>query len=368
MGKLRAIATDLALLLGSILVFLLVCEFVIFRFVWLASDAPWLDYVNGLVRYAPHQAGVWRIRDEIAAPFRINAQGWNSGIGDYAIGRRAGMARVALVGDSYVEAMQVAAGDSTGELLAHKLSQAGQPTEVYRFGISGAPLSQYVYMVEREAVSYRPDWIIVIVVHNEFDESFQFKQGRYTSSFMKFRVEDGKVIGELAPSPWRPGAIEVLRETATARFFLYRWQARPQAIVDLLLPRPAGAAENPDAANVEIDSILRQRREVAAVADHASARLAGLAAGIGARLLLVMDGDRYAIYRGDPSSPALELNRIMAAAAAKLSIGFLDLHPIFAAHWAAHHRRFDFDADGHWNELGHSVAADAIAGRIREAR
>jgi hypothetical protein len=62
---------------------------------------------------------------------------------------------------------------------------------------------------------------------------------------VKFRVEDPKVTGELAPMPWRPGAIELLRQTATARFFLYRWQMRPQTIVDLLLPRAAGAAESP---------------------------------------------------------------------------------------------------------------------------
>ena len=143
---------------------------------------------------------------------------------------------------------------------------------------------------------------------------------------------------------------------------------RPQAIVDLLLPRPAGAAESPYAANVEIDAILKHGRKVEAVADHAVARLAGLAAGVGARLLIVMDGDRQAVYRGEQSSPVLELNRIMAAGAVNHGVAFLDLHSNFSAHWAAQHRRFEFVADGHWNELGHSVAAAAIAERIREAR
>ena len=364
MQKLRAIAVNLAVLAGSIVVFLALCEFVVFRFVWLASDAPRLDFVGDVIRYAPHQQGVWRLRDEIAAPYRINGQGWNSGAGDYNIERRPGTTRVALVGDSFVEALQVASSDSLAEALGRTLTQGGRPAEVYRFGISGAPLSQYVHMVEREAVRYRPDWIVVIAVHNDFDESYRFVQGRYTSSFMKFRVADGKVTGELAPTPWRAGAVEALRSTATARFFLYRWQVRPQALIDLLLPRPARAAESPWAANVEIGRILAERREVTAVADHAVARLAALANGAGARLLLTMDGDRQAIYRGDAGSPALELNRILAAAAGRHGIGFLDLHPVFAAHWAAHRRRFDFDADGHWNELGHSVVGTAIGERV----
>ncbi|MEX0751906.1 MAG: GDSL-type esterase/lipase family protein [Xanthobacteraceae bacterium] len=367
MRRLRDIAINLLVAVASVLVLLALCEFVVFRYIWLAGDAPRLDFVNDVVRYAPDQHGVWRVRNRIAAPYRINKQGWNSGIGDYVRERRTKTARIAVVGDSFVEALQVANTESLSEVMGRALTKSGLPAEVYRFAISGAPLSQYVHMVEREIVGYRPDWIVVIVVHNDFDESFRFMQGRYTSSFMKFRIENGKVTGDLPPIPWRPGPIEMLRQTATARFLLYRWQVRPQALIDLLLPRPAGAAEDPWAANVEIGRVLAAHREIAAVTDHATARLAALARGIGARLLLVMDGDRQAIYRG-AGSPALALNRILADAAERHGIAFLDLHPVFAAHWAAHRRRFDFDTDGHWNEQGHAIVGNAIAERIRQVR
>jgi len=368
MHRLRNTAINLSILLASVLVFLALCELVVFRYVWLASDAPQLDFVNGVIRYAPNQQGFWRVRDEIAAPYRINGQGWNSGVGDYALERRAGFARIAVVGDSYVEALHVAYNQSLAEVLGRARNDRSRRAEVYRFGISGAPLSQYVHIVEREVARYSPDWVVVIVVHNDFDESYRFAQGRYTSSFMKFRIENGRVTGELPPTPWRPSWIDTLRRTATARFLLYRWQVRPQALVDLLLPRSVGAAESPWAANVEIGRVLAAHREVAAVADHAVARLAVLAGGIGAHLLLVMDGDRGAIHGGRATSPALTLNRILAEAARRHGVGFLDLHPQFAAHWAAHHRRFSFEADGHWNELGHSIAGMAIAERIRNAR
>jgi GDSL-like Lipase/Acylhydrolase family len=368
MRRLRDLAINLSISLASVLVFLALCEFVVFRYIWLASDAPRLDYVNGLVRYAPNQRGIWRVRDEIAAPYRINGQGWNSGIGDYLLDRRPGIARIAVVGDSYVEALQVAYDDSFAEVLGRRLKESGQATDVYRFGISGAPLSQYVYMVEREVVRYRPDWIVVLAVHNDFDESYRFKQGRYTSSFMKFQVEDGKVIGERPPAPWHPRFLETLRETATARFFLYRWQVRPHVLIDLFLPRAAGSAEGPIAANVEIARVLADVRGVTAVADHAVVRLATLARGIGAQLLLVMDGDRQAIYRGDAASQALVLNRILAEAATRHGVAILDLQPIFASHWAAHHRHFNSSVDGHWNELGHLIAGNAIAARILQFR
>ena len=363
MGRLRSLAANLALSVASIAVFLAVCELVVFRLIWPASDVPENDFVDGVVRYAPHQSGVWRVRDEIAAPYRINGQGWNSGIGDYAIQRRAGVRRIAIVGDSYVEALQVAYDRSLGERLAADLAAGGNAPEVYRFGISGAPLSQYLQMIEREVVHYRPDWIVVLIVHNDFDESYKFKTGRYTSSFLKLRVEEGRVVGETPPVPWRPGALEWLRQTATARFFLYRWQVRPEVLVNLLLPR----AEAATGADTDITGVLADEAGVTAVTDYVFGRIDATVHAMGARLLLAMDGDRFAIYQGG-DSPALALNRLAAETAARHQIPFIDLEPVFEADWRAVHRRFDSDADGHWNEHGHAVAAAAIAQALRAAQ
>ena len=208
MGRLKTMALNSALVVGSLAIYLLLFELVVFRFVLLASDVPTNDFVDGVVRYAPRQTGVWRVRNEIAAPYAINAQGWNSGLGDYAAQRKGGVGRVALVGDSYVEALQVPYDRSIGERLALELSRDRNPVEVYRFGISGAPLSQYLHMIEREVSRYGPDWIVVLLVHNDFDESFRFVSGRYTSSFLKLRLDQDRVVGEIAPSPWRPGFAE----------------------------------------------------------------------------------------------------------------------------------------------------------------
>jgi lysophospholipase L1-like esterase len=360
MPRLRALAANLGLSLASIALLLGVCEFVVFRFVWPGSDVPANAFVDGVVRYAPHQDGVWRVRDDIRAPYRINGQGWNSGVGDYSTARRPGVERIAIVGDSYVEALQVAYDRSLGERLAADLAADGSAVEVYRFGISGAPMSQYLQMIEHEVVRYRPDWVIVLIVHNDFDESYKFKAGRYTSSFLKLRVEVGRVVGEIAPQPWRPGTTEWLRRTATARFFLYRWQVRPEFLVNLLLPQAhAGIA-----ANTEIAAVLADEPGVKAVTDYLFGRIDAVVRAMGARLLLAMDGDRSAIYDGS-DSPALVLNRLASENAVRRHIPFIDLEPVFRADWQAQHRRFDFDSDGHWNEHGHAVAAAAIARALR---
>lgn len=361
LSRLRSLAANLGLSLATLILFFAFCELVVFRVVWLASDVPANAFVDGCVRYQPNQRGVWRVRNEIAAPYRINRQGWNSGIGDYTPARRPGVERIAIVGDSYIEALQVPYNRSVGEDLAVDLGGEGREVEVYRFGISGAPMSQYLQMIEHAVVHYRPDWVVVQIVHNDFDESYKFKQGRYTSSFLKLKVEDGRVVGEIPPAPWHPGAIEWLRRTATARFFLYRWQVRPQLLVNLFLPQ---AHATTIAANTDIDTILADLPGVRAVTDYLFGRMDAVVHAMGARLLLAMDGDREAIYRG-AASPALELNRIAAAAAARRHIPFVDLEPVFAADWQANHRRFNFYADDHWNEHGHEVAAAAIAAALR---
>jgi hypothetical protein len=363
MTKLRTITANLAVVGASILLGLLFCEFVMFRFVWLASDAPANDFVDGVVRYAPGQRGVWRVGDEIAAPYAINGQGWNSGVGDYVTNRRPGVSRIAIVGDSFVEALQVPYNQSLGERLADDLRPDG-PVEVYRFAISGAPLSQDLQMIEREVARYRPDWIVAVMTVLDFDDSYTFQPGRYTSSFMKLKVANGRVLGEIPPLPWRPNWREWLRSTATARYFLYRWRVRPEGLVRLLMPQAEAAPLAPPMA-ADVAAALPDGVNLIAATDYLFGRMTAAAHAIEARLLLVMVDNSGLIYR-DLDGTEAPLNRLAATLAARRGISFVDLDAAFAADWQAEHRRFEFYSDGHWNEHGHVVAAGAIAAVLRE--
>ena len=229
---------NLALIVASLVFALLAGELVVFRFVFLPSDVPRNAFTDGVVRYAPQQTGITRLRDEFAAPFAINAQGWNSGVGDYRLARTPGVARIAIVGDSMVEALQVAASASLAEQLGRRL---GVAAEVYRFAISGAPLSQYLWMIEREVARYAPDLVVVVLIHNDFDESFRFKPGRYTSSFLKLKIADGRVTDEIPPTAYEPPWWDGLRFSATFRYLYYRQRVRPETLYALFLGRDAAS-------------------------------------------------------------------------------------------------------------------------------
>jgi len=250
----RVVLANLALIAASLVFALLAGELVLFRFIFLPSDVPRNAFTDGVVRHAPQQTGITRLRDEFAAPFAINAQGWNSGVGDYRLARTPGVARIAIVGDSMVEAMQVAATASLAEQLGRRL---GVAAEVYRFAISGAPLSQYLWMIEREVARYAPDLVVVVLINNDFDESFRFKPGRYTSSFLKLKIADGRVTDEIPPTAYQPPWWDGLRFSATFRYLYYRQRACPEALCALFLGRNVASLFQ---ANVDVDLVARARR------------------------------------------------------------------------------------------------------------
>lgn len=359
-------ATNTGLVVASLAVFALLLELVIFRFVLLPTDLPRNAWIDGLVRFEPGETGVWRIGDEIAARFEVNGQGWNTGSGDYVV-ERSDTPRIAIVGDSYVAALQVDADASFAERIAE---QTGW--EAYRFGIPGGPMSQHLSIVERAAMNYSPDWVVVLILHNDFDDSFLFTPGRYTSSFLKLRIENGRVVEEIEPAPYASDWRDTLRRLATVRYLYFRWQLRNVVqgtpwLRAMLFEGP-GEAQVRYEANIDTARAVAHWSEIEVATDHVFRRLAETVRSRGARLLLVMDGNRQAIYAGEDisRSTASALNRLAAETAARYDIPFLDLHDAFAADWAANGTRFEFMRDTHWNAYTHGLVATHVKKFIDE--
>ena len=178
---LRTVALNGAVVLLSCLLFGLFLEFFVFRWIAPASDVPQNAFLAGTIRYAPDQRGVKRVRGEIAAPYRINAQGWNSGHASYEPTPPVDRERWAVVGDSFVEGLQVPYDASLAEW-----AEIYAGAQVYRFGLSGSPLSHYVHVVENVVTRYAPQRVFVLLVHNDFVESYRLRIGRYTRSFARY--------------------------------------------------------------------------------------------------------------------------------------------------------------------------------------
>lgn len=355
----RELWQNLLLACASLLVFFLVCELVVFRFVLPATDIPENAFAKGVIRYAPEQTGVWRKGNEIEAPYRINQDGWNSGISDYREERTPGTGRIAVIGDSYVEAFMVPFDSSFAELTQNGLGARGCPVEVYRFGISGAPFSQYLHVLQREALDFRPDWVVVSLVHNDFTESFEFKPGRYTSSFLKLSIDGDSVKREISPLPYHPSSWDWLRFTATFRYLYYTRHLNFDLVRDLVF----GAAPNNYQANIDVDATMTRLHGIRIATDYLIGRMAAIAKAHDIGLLFLMDGDRQAIYDGAKDAGQagpLAINQLVAELTSRHGVPFIDLHSHFARDWQQRRVHFEHVADWHWNATGHRLAADVL--------
>ena len=77
-----------------------------------------------------------------------------------------------------------------------------------------------------------------------------------------------------------------------------------------------------------------------------------------------MDGNRREIY-GNRQEPVAgnyfgAMRRYLIRAAEAKGFEVIDMQQKFIAHFRQHGQRFDFPTDGHWNEVGHAVFAQAM--------
>jgi lysophospholipase L1-like esterase len=337
----------------------LICEFIIFRFVLIASDIPRNDFINGVIRLKPNQEGIYRIRDEVQAHYKINSNGWNSKYNSYALKKFPDKPRIAIIGDSYVQAHQVDFDKSFAEKLEQKLG--ADDYEVYRFGISGAPLSQYLHILRKEVLNYAPDVVIVLLVHNDFEQSYNLRLGRYTRSFLRLKIISDHVE-EILPQKYEEPWYTFFRGTATYRYLVDRQRVNIGAIKRLIFNIESQASYQ---ANIDIISLQERLRYAEVVTNHVFKSFKNISENYGIKLLIIMDGDRGGIYQGTKmdklySSGVLRLNLMAREIAEKYILAFIDLHPIFEKDYRRNHKRFNYRNDGHWNEYGHEVVAEAI--------
>ncbi len=359
------------LLAFSSLVFLfLIFEFVVFRFVMPGCEMPDMYFKKGIIKYKPDQEGTYRYRNEIKSTFRINKNGWNSGHREYKQKKDKGKQRIAIIGDSYIRAIHVDYDKSIAEKLEELLGK--DRFEVYRFGVSGAPMIQYLHMLRNEVLNFKPDIVIFTLVHNDIKESYKFKSGVYTSSFLKLKItEEG--ISEIPPEKYKERWFSPLRKSATWGFLGYRFKLQIKPIRDLILGKErkkTGKKEkkvNPSEyqANIDISGIEKRRAENILAVDYVLKATKEICDKENIRLIILFDGVKNLVYDHSPDmlnykKGALTLNKITRDIAEKHSIDFIDLQHVFAEDYKKNNKRFSFITNNHWNEYGHMKAAEAV--------
>lgn len=354
----EACGSLLRVTLPTLAVCALVLELV-FRFLVPASDPPmgWFAEEGAMYRFATDRETGLVTTGPFArqrARWRINNEGWNSPV-DYSRSRTHPL--VAVIGDSYVEAFQVDTDKTYPSLLREAL--AGR-WDVYSFGVSGAPLSQYLHLGRHVVEEFDPDVIVINVVHNDFAESILRLNSR-DRHWLLLDSSGGRMT-EVPPranpsftqySPLKT----LLRRSAVVRYLVFNLAARD--IVERLGARHAAVG-----ANISLATVAANRDDIRRATRYIFTRMREAFGE--RRVLIVMDAPRDGIYTGHIDDELKFLHALTAGTAREVGFTVLDLTEPMRRAYAGDQVRFESPWDGHWNEYGHAFVAGLVEGALRE--
>jgi hypothetical protein len=130
----------------------------------------WTDPVRG-VSHIPGAKG--RADYGSRHVVEINSQGWRGP--EVAIEHPPGTFRIALLGDSFIEAFEVPFEETVGEVLERRLSELWQvPVEVLNFGQGGYGTAQQQLTLHHEVWKYSPDLVLLaITTANDISDNYR---------------------------------------------------------------------------------------------------------------------------------------------------------------------------------------------------
>ncbi len=310
-------------------------------------------------------------RDEYRVPIQYSSAGLRDR--EYTRAKPADTFRIAILGDSFVEALQVPEDSMLSRLLEHELARRDgtRRYEVMNFGVSGYGSCQQLVLLEERVLDYAPDLVVAVHYHNDFDDNARFDLCRTDESH-------GLTITEPARFGWTTRAVSGLKSTLWQRSHLFnfvstrrlRRSMQRRGTPDVSAP-PADAAQSLE---LQMTRIAETPEARAALGLHAAivARMQSLCQAAGARFVAVLGVSAGQIdsrrlpkeLRADASDVTL-LNRRAADALAARGIAVVDLLPAFRDARGAY--RLFFDVDGHWTADGHAVAAHSLAETLSAA-
>ncbi len=287
---------------------------------------------------------------------------------------RANRVLISVVGDSYIEAASVKDIDT----FYYKLDQGSKELDVYSFGFSGAPLSQYLIWSAYSKIKYDNQGLIVNIVGNDFDESL--KKYKSAGGFHYYEEKDDGELGLVRADFTRRCErdywalqkfldCEILLKSSLFRYLIYNMKMIaivsdfPNLIKSIL---PEKSSEQ-FVGNVSA-VVSRERERDSYLAIDAFFRDLPRYSGLNkSQILFIMDGIRGdRIYNperhlGEGEKSYFEKMRThFFNRADEYGYEYIDMEPVFLNHFKKFGKKFEFPFDGHWNDTAHALVAEAV--------
>jgi len=264
---------------------------------------------------------------------------------------------VAVVGDSFVEALMVPWGQTIQGDLSQQLEGR---MRVYSFARSGAPLSQYVAYAEWASREFRPQKLVVVVVSNDYDESLIWNKSAEGFHYYDQAADESL---ELLRVDYEPGLmVNIVSRSHLLMYLLtnVRVLNMPQQLRHRFLSNK-GDFVGQTGALADADRVADSMRAVdAALIDFP--RRTGMVPG---DICFVVDGLRPNLYSASALNAAqgsyaqIMRDYFMKNARAQ-GYSVVDMQPVFMSDYDRYGELLEPECDGHWNARAHGLAAKAV--------
>jgi hypothetical protein len=366
-----------------------------------------------VLRAAGYSAPIWFQPDpQLGWAMRPGVEGWfttegrayvkvnTAGFRDrlHPLGKPAGAYRVAVVGDSAVEARQIDMKSTFWWQLQEKLRTCpalrDREVEVMAFGVSGYGTAQQYLLIESTALRYQPDLVLLAFAGNDVVNNSARLETENERPFFQPDGEGLKLDTSFTSRPeflnrssslfeaYRSASdwLRVVQLVQAARHGVQIWREAGSANADTAAARKRVPGVEPSA-NIAVfappqDAALE---EAWTITERITAQINRLAARHNARFALTLithsaqvDPDRAMranLQAALGVQDVFYIDRRMEALGKREGFTVIPLAPELQRRADAEQAYFHGFPNyrmgwGHWNELGHRAAADIIAPRL----
>jgi len=291
------------------------------------------------------------------AKWKINNYGWNSPI-DYYRKKEIGKTRIAIIGDSFIEAFQVDVEKSYPSQLRAEL---GNDYEVYSFGISGAPLSQYLHISRYVNRTFNPEILIFNIVHNDFAESIS-QLNPEDVNWLSIDVKNG-VPKESLPRPDYSFSQYNFKKRILKKSALFRYIYQNLKLYDYIKYVLQEKEEKKYNANVDINK-LKENKEIIVIGTKYILNQIRLE-NPEQRVIVIIDASRRDIYANKSDVYIAFWHRILGKYCLENKFEVIDLTQSMKKDYESNHIKFNSEPDFHWNEYGHRFVSTQILEQLK---
>lgn len=149
----------------------------------------------------PGAAFVYEIEDGESEDIKINSSGFRDN--EFNLAKPSDVIRIAVLGDSQEEALQVPLEDTWQKIMAKKLSdQLAKKVETYNFGISGYGTDQEWLVLREKVWQFSPDMVILAFSPNDVGDMYKNKLVRLNNGKLEVVATreraGGNILGKMA--------------------------------------------------------------------------------------------------------------------------------------------------------------------------